>query len=77
MVTIPLNCSFCGRHRGDVRKLIASTEGNVAICERCILDCLEVLGVDSTLGDIQKRRAAQRARELAKQLGLPLKLLDP
>jgi hypothetical protein len=30
------SCSFCGHEQGDMRRLINSGDGSVAICEDCV-----------------------------------------
>lgn len=38
----PTRCSFCGRSNTDVQRLIAGKNG-VAICNRCVRLCEEIL----------------------------------
>jgi len=40
-------CSWCGKGRGDVKKLL--TSGQVAICEECVALCSDILTAE--LGD--------------------------
>ncbi|MBN2695773.1 ATP-dependent Clp protease ATP-binding subunit ClpX [bacterium] len=35
-------CSFCGKHQGEVKKLIAGPK-DVFICDECVKDCNEIL----------------------------------
>jgi len=48
-------CSFCGKHKDDVRKLIVGNA--VAICDGCVTLCDGLLGdeVDSELKELKKR----------------------
>src|SRR5262249_47412323 len=43
-----LFCSFCGKSRRDVRKLISGPR--VFICDECIGRCNEILGEDEFIG---------------------------
>jgi ATP-dependent Clp protease ATP-binding subunit ClpX len=47
-------CSFCGKHKDDVRKLIVGNA--VAICDGCVTLCDGLLGdeVDSELKELKK-----------------------
>lgn len=36
-------CSFCGKGREEVRRLIASEERLVLICDECVVLCSEIL----------------------------------
>lgn len=36
-----LRCSFCGRHAGDVARLVAGA--SAYICDDCIIKCVAVL----------------------------------
>lgn len=36
------HCSFCGKRRGEVRKLISG--GRVFICNECVARCRDILG---------------------------------
>jgi ATP-dependent Clp protease ATP-binding subunit ClpX len=38
-----LRCSFCGKSKDEVQKLIVG-QGRVFICDECVLLCVEVLG---------------------------------
>ena len=38
------NCTFCGKSRDEVRKLIAGRR--VYICDECILLCVDILQED-------------------------------
>lgn len=40
-VTSPLTCSFCGKHRRQVNRLIAGP--GVFICDECVVLCVEVI----------------------------------
>jgi ATP-dependent Clp protease ATP-binding subunit ClpX len=40
----PLRCSFCGKTRTEVRRLIAGPQ--VFICDECVLLCVEILQAD-------------------------------
>ncbi len=37
-----INCSFCKKSNTEVRQIIAAND-KVAICDECIMGCLEVL----------------------------------
>jgi hypothetical protein len=41
-VEVPGRCSFCGRDREAVERLIAGPQG-VAICDQCVALCNEIL----------------------------------
>lgn len=76
MRTYDLHCSFCGKSSHDVRKLITNNDGTAAICEECVLKCLEMLACDSGISDSEfKLRMEDKAVELAVQMNLPLILL--
>jgi ATP-dependent protease Clp ATPase subunit len=62
-------CSFCGKMRREVSKLVA--KGEAMICDECVLYCVEVLSRDRTaaasrewLGRL-KRRVARAELEPA------------
>jgi len=56
-----LRCSFCGKGREDVRKLIAGP--TVFICNECVEVCLDILADDSTPdADSQDSTESQRLR---------------
>ena len=38
------NCTFCGKHRNEVRKLINGP--NAAICDECVELCVDILRVE-------------------------------
>jgi ATP-dependent Clp protease ATP-binding subunit ClpX len=56
------SCSFCGKARREVRKLIAGPE--VYICNECIDLCNDVI-----LGKDQARGSARRLRTLTTKEG--------
>lgn len=35
-MSLPTRCSFCGRSAADAKPLVASSDGQAAICERCL-----------------------------------------
>lgn len=43
---VELHCSFCGKGRNDVRKLIAGP--GVNICDECVLVCHDIIAADET-----------------------------
>ncbi|MEE3383381.1 MAG: ClpX C4-type zinc finger protein, partial [Anaerovoracaceae bacterium] len=45
--TREMHCSFCGRPRSEVRKLIMGP--NVNICDDCIKTCMDILEEEETL----------------------------
>ena len=75
-----LRCSFCGKGRDDVRKLVAGP--GVYICDRCVQLCNEILDRDSGLGPSPGpglrtgRLAGVRAR-LGQRAGRWLRLWQP
>lgn len=36
------NCSFCGSKKDEVKDLIVAID-NVAICDECVMNCLDIL----------------------------------
>lgn len=38
-------CSFCGRSKADVGRLLSNAEGNTFICDSCIETCLEISNI--------------------------------
>ena len=43
-----IKCSFCGKHQGQVKKLIAGPSG-VYICDECVDICRDILEEDSSM----------------------------
>ena len=37
------SCSFCRRHRREVRKLFAQNDYGICICDECVLLCVAIL----------------------------------
>jgi ribosomal protein L37AE/L43A len=60
-----LACSFCGKSRHDVRKLIAGP--HVFICDECVHICVGILQDDgpapARAATVQKRRLFDRVRD--------------
>ena len=44
----PYTCSFCGKRRDEIRRLIAGPHG-VYICDECVSLCNEILAHDHPL----------------------------
>jgi hypothetical protein len=41
---VPNRCSFCGKHRSAVARLVAGPTGaGVAICDQCVALCSEIM----------------------------------
>ncbi|PYN58177.1 MAG: hypothetical protein DMD92_13060 [Candidatus Rokuibacteriota bacterium] len=59
-----LRCSFCDKHRNDVRKLIAGP--GVYICDKCIALCDDIVAEES-----EEREEAQRKEEAGWGASLP------
>lgn len=59
-----LRCSFCNKHRDDVRKLVAGP--GVYICDRCIEQCNDII-----TEEIEERDEAQRSEEAGWGASLP------
>src|SRR2546428_392783 len=59
------HCAFCGRPRGEVRKLVAGP--GVHICDRCISVCRQLLSEERKQTPAPKQRLPQ-PRELCEQL---------
>lgn len=38
-----IRCSFCGRSQNDVRRLVAASTSETAICNGCVARAVEVL----------------------------------
>ena len=39
------HCSFCGRSKLDVKKLVSSPDGKTFICETCVAECQKMMSV--------------------------------
>lgn len=76
MITIPFHCSFCGKPRMKVQKLVPSPKReDVTICEACTLLCLENLAADMRFNRETRKRYWRQARILSRITGIPLTLL--
>ena len=50
-VTVPQRCSFCGKDRSRVGRLIAGpTDSGVAICDECVSLCNHIIGGSTPIG---------------------------
>ena len=63
-----LRCSFCGRPRSEVRKLIMGPDVN--ICDDCVNNCLEILNESST------DRNARKKPVLSEKIPTPMEIVD-
>ena len=54
-------CSFCGKPKGDVRRLIAGPQG-VFICDQCVQLCNQILASDAPAGGGHERGRGWRCR---------------
>ena len=61
-----VRCSFCGKRRGEVKKLIAGP--NVYICNECVELCREIVQEDMVNEDPPEERNAMY-REIAEKVG--------
>ena len=59
-----VRCSFCGKQRGEVKKLIAGP--NVYICNECVALCSEIVQED-----LLSSRQAEKAQESLKDIPKP------
>lgn len=58
-----LRCSFCGRSQDECRRLITGS-GGAAICDRCILACVEILmDVNDAEHDPEPSPASDKSEE--------------
>lgn len=49
------HCSFCGKSKLDVEKLVSSPDGKTFICETCVAECNKMVNVEvTTLRDAKK-----------------------
>ena len=53
-----IRCSFCGKSRGQVQKLIAGV-GNTYICDECIELCNEILDEEFQKGNMKRKSAIE------------------
>lgn len=51
----PLNCSFCGKPRNEVRKIIAGPA--VHICDECVTLCGELIGEELSAEDQESKKS--------------------
>lgn len=50
-----LKCSFCGRTKSEVGRLVSNAEGDICICDTCVKVCREILSADErTYGTSEK-----------------------
>ena len=63
-----LRCSFCGKPRSEVRKLIMGPDVN--ICDDCVKNCLEILN------ESQVNRSARKKPVLAERIPTPKEMVD-
>lgn len=52
-----IRCSFCGKSRGQVQKLIAGAN-NTYICDECVMLCNEILMEELNDGTVHRKNAA-------------------
>jgi ATP-dependent Clp protease ATP-binding subunit ClpX len=52
-----LHCTFCGKSRHEVRKLIAGP--TVFICDECVELCMDIVGDRPPTGGCRRRRRAR------------------
>ncbi len=43
MVEHKVNCSFCGKSNTEVQRVLVADAKKAAICDECIIGCLEIL----------------------------------
>lgn len=78
-----VSCSFCGKHRREVRKLIAGPK--VHICDECIALCIEIMqtetraeggdyNIASLLVDVERQGARARHEDVRPSLKAALEL---
>ena len=65
-----LRCSFCGKPRSEVRKLIMGPDVN--ICDNCVANCLEILSESES----QANRNARKKPVLADRIPTPREMVD-
>ncbi len=56
-----IRCSFCGKSRGQVQRLIAGSN-NTYICDECIELCNEILQEEMSNGSLKRRSAADNVK---------------
>ncbi len=56
-----IRCSFCGKSRGQVQRLIAGSN-NTYICDECIELCNEILQEEMSNGSMKRRSAADNVK---------------
>lgn len=66
-----VRCSFCGKKRSQVSKLVGSADG-VYICDECIHTCAEMIDDPST----KKRDQQTEAKDLIKRVPTPHEIYD-
>lgn len=54
-----LHCSFCGKHRKQVAKLIAGP--GVYICDECVSLCNQVIGEELPVEEVRRRIAGSES----------------
>ena len=64
-----LRCSFCGKTRDQVRKLIQGPAG-VCICDECVKTCYDIID-DSDAAELAAERASVASRVLPSLQELP------
>lgn len=60
-------CNFCGKTEAEVAKLINGP--NVAICDECVVLCVDVLDSKFVPGELSRRMKAYRSARLAEKGG--------
>ncbi len=50
----PLVCSFCGKTQRNVKKIIASPNGESFICDECVAICKEIIREDEVNSELEK-----------------------
>ncbi len=56
------HCSFCGKDRTEVRRLIEGSDG-VYICDECVLLGAEILAEDGLIAAARRDRQVRRGRD--------------
>ena len=74
-----IRCSFCGKSRGQVQKMVSGAN-NTYICDECIETCYEILKEDMDKGGFSRPSfrdeiKLQKPKEIKKVIGYSVQVV--
>ena len=61
-------CTFCGKQQREVKKLIASPNGDAFICDDCVRICADIIKEESTKVKVFKDLVLPSPKDIKKSL---------